>query len=108
MIRRQSRGRKGCDSKAVRPVRWHTGVILYTWIRPPEASQRLCPYLCPSQSVVVVVIQAVLAIVVVTDGYAKSPTLVGNTRFDGNVGKSAIVIIMQKHDPGGILSLGVP
>ena len=74
----------------------------------PEASQRLCPYLCPSQSVVVVVIQAVLAIVVVTDGYAKSPTLVGNTRFDGNVGKSAIVIIMQKHDPGGILSLGVP
>jgi len=53
----------------------------------------------------IIVIQAILpeirhiqvrpaVIIKVTDGYAKSPAIVGDTGFRGDVGKSAVVIVV--------------
>jgi hypothetical protein len=47
-------------------------------------------------------------IVVITDCHAKSPTLVGNTGLVSNVGKSAVVVIVQKMARGEDSSLAVP
>src|ERR1700738_3519880 len=76
--------------------------------RPPAQSDASFFRYLGESAVVVVVIQAILAvvgdvnvrpavIVIVSDGDAKTPALVGNTGFVGDVRKSSVVIVVKQH-----------